>query len=297
MKDGVIKNDGTSRFIKANLPATYEEMRVMAAAGTLPMDVLFNAAGWDILPDFLNKENLLKDKTAEKLGLGVDAVPDDILKFVIAPQIIVAAEGGISATCTKGDISLTAAFLDGICVFNVPEYGDYTIVADYGNGRTNTGTVRVDQVAQYPLDFGKYRLYLYDTGDQCEEVTGGWEQNTAANMWGYAASGGYVNFAADSIYINAPDNISAVANSKNKITISGLSKMVAVFGTVKDNDPKVMLVPDKTGNLITATVKSLSPAGSNSTVEVSISDVSGSYYIAFGTASGRNAYLKQLWME
>lgn len=78
MKDGVIKNDGTSRLIKANLPATYEEMRTMAAAGTLPADILFNDAGWDVLPDFLNKANLMKDQTATLFGLGPDAVPDDV---------------------------------------------------------------------------------------------------------------------------------------------------------------------------------------------------------------------------
>ena len=82
MNDGIIKADGTSRLMRAELPATYEEFRTQAAAGTLPMDILFNADGWTQLPTFLNKGALLKDLTAALYGLGVDAVPDEVLQFL-----------------------------------------------------------------------------------------------------------------------------------------------------------------------------------------------------------------------
>lgn len=82
MNDGIIKADGTSRLMRAELPATYEEFRAQAAAGTLPMDILFNADGWTQLPTFLNKGALLKDLTAALYGLGADAVPDDVLAFL-----------------------------------------------------------------------------------------------------------------------------------------------------------------------------------------------------------------------
>ncbi len=82
MIDGIIKADGTSRLIRANLPATYEEFRAQAAAGTLPLDVLFNASGWSQMPTFLNKANLLKDSTASTFGLGTDAVPDDVFTYL-----------------------------------------------------------------------------------------------------------------------------------------------------------------------------------------------------------------------
>lgn len=79
MNDGIIKADGTSRLMRAELPATYEEFKAQAAAGTLPMDILFNAAGWTQLPTFLNKGALLKDLTAALFGLDETAVPDDVL--------------------------------------------------------------------------------------------------------------------------------------------------------------------------------------------------------------------------
>lgn len=63
MKDGIIKGDGTSRFIKATLPDTYESFKTACASGAQPLDILMNLAGWDTAPDFLNKENLLQDET------------------------------------------------------------------------------------------------------------------------------------------------------------------------------------------------------------------------------------------
>lgn len=82
MIDGIIKADGTSRLMRAELPATYEEFRAQCRDGTQPLDILFNALGWSQLPTFLNKENLLKDPTASMFSLGADAVPDDVLKFL-----------------------------------------------------------------------------------------------------------------------------------------------------------------------------------------------------------------------
>ena len=74
MIDGVIAQTGNSRLVKANLPATYDEFKAQAAAGTLPIDLLFNAAGWSVQPTFLNKANLLSDTTAAKYPLGTDTV-------------------------------------------------------------------------------------------------------------------------------------------------------------------------------------------------------------------------------
>lgn len=82
MIDGIIKADGTSRLMRANLPATYEEFKAQAAAGTLPLDVLFNAGGWSQLPTFLNKNNLLRDNTADLFGFNADAVPDDVFSYL-----------------------------------------------------------------------------------------------------------------------------------------------------------------------------------------------------------------------
>lgn len=85
MNDGIIKQDGTSRLVKASFPATYEEFREMAANGTLAMDVLFNAVGWQQLPTFLNKANLLQDDTAALHRLATTATLNDMFAKLSMP--------------------------------------------------------------------------------------------------------------------------------------------------------------------------------------------------------------------
>ena len=83
MNDGIIKENGTSRLMRASLPATYEEFRLKAAAGTQPLDIMFNADGWTQLPTFLNTANLLKASTADLYGLGADATPNDVFSEIL----------------------------------------------------------------------------------------------------------------------------------------------------------------------------------------------------------------------
>lgn len=81
MIDGIIKGDGTSRFLSGSLPATYEEFKQLVEQKKLPIDLLFNPAGWSQLPTFLNKANLFSDPTAEKYGAGV-VTPDAAFSFL-----------------------------------------------------------------------------------------------------------------------------------------------------------------------------------------------------------------------
>ena len=81
MKDGIIKGTGNSRYLKgAGWPASYEEFKSMAEAGTLPFDFNgINAAGWQQIGDALNKANLLGDATCDVLGIPRTAVVNDAL--------------------------------------------------------------------------------------------------------------------------------------------------------------------------------------------------------------------------
>lgn len=63
MRDGIISEQMKSRLIKAGLPATYEELVALAADTGIPADILFNEEGWQQLPTYLSKANLLSDAT------------------------------------------------------------------------------------------------------------------------------------------------------------------------------------------------------------------------------------------
>jgi hypothetical protein len=84
VKDGIIKGDGTSRKMKATLPATYEEFKQAAEAGNQLLDILFNAAGWQQQPTLLNKENLGQDETMAVYNRGPEGTVDDLFQSVFA---------------------------------------------------------------------------------------------------------------------------------------------------------------------------------------------------------------------
>lgn len=84
MKDGIIKGNGTSRKMKATLPATYEEFKQAAGAGEQTLDVMFNAPGWQQQPTLLNKENLGQDETMAVYNRGPEGTVDDLFQSVFA---------------------------------------------------------------------------------------------------------------------------------------------------------------------------------------------------------------------
>lgn len=90
MVDGIVKYDGTSRMLVGQFPATYEEYRALAAGNGVPVDVLFNSSGWQQLPTFLNKANLLTDETAKMFNksfgsyVTIDGVFNLIATFLAA---------------------------------------------------------------------------------------------------------------------------------------------------------------------------------------------------------------------
>ena len=68
MIDGRINESKDSRLIKADLPATYEQFRALAAGDGIPIDLLINLLGWAQIPTWLNKASLLDDTTAAATG-------------------------------------------------------------------------------------------------------------------------------------------------------------------------------------------------------------------------------------
>lgn len=93
MKDGIIKANGNSRYLKsvANFLTLYPDYESFAAAlveGTLPIDLNgLNDAGWEQKPTYLNKANLLDDTTASKLGLTGDPTVNQALAGILRKPI------------------------------------------------------------------------------------------------------------------------------------------------------------------------------------------------------------------
>lgn len=127
MMDGIIKSDGTSRLMQAELPATYEEFRAKCLTGDQPLDVLFNALGWSQLPTFLNKTNLLQDPTAALFGFGADAVPNTVFNWL----------GQYNThwwSVLHGQAS--TEYVENKSVFNTLSSGDYIAITDGSASQT-----------------------------------------------------------------------------------------------------------------------------------------------------------------
>jgi hypothetical protein len=83
MKDFIQRGSGDSRYLKTSLPpeTSWPEALALLREGKFPMDLAgMNPAGWLQLGTLLSKANLLRDDTAEALGLTKEAVPDDAFR-------------------------------------------------------------------------------------------------------------------------------------------------------------------------------------------------------------------------
>ncbi|HWQ76862.1 MAG TPA: hypothetical protein VN441_16265 [Syntrophomonas sp.] len=108
MKDGIIRGEGNSRLLKspATIPATFAEFRAALIAGTLPVDLLYNATGWDVQGTALNKANLLTDAVAEALGLESD---DPTVSEALSLLADLIAQAGVTESTLTAHIANLAA--------------------------------------------------------------------------------------------------------------------------------------------------------------------------------------------
>ena len=104
-------------------------------------------------------------------------------------------------------------------------YGTYTITATNGTD-TVTQDVLVDMATQYNIEMS-YKLYLYNLGDECEEVTGGWGSK---QLWEEYPNG---VTSKGSDYLYGADEGNSYGNgqwaTKNIINMSAYKKLCAII--------------------------------------------------------------------
>lgn len=87
--------------------------------------------------------------------------------------ISVTYPAGSVCTCTKGTKSYKAKNTSGLALFAVPEVGDWTVSCTDGT-KTASKTVSITTDGQNETVVLTYALYLYDAGNECTSITGGW---------------------------------------------------------------------------------------------------------------------------
>ena len=125
-------------------------------------------------------------------------------------------EGSV-CTCSDGTTTLTAKDTSGKALFNVSTV-TWTVTATDGN-KTKDATVDITTEGQVESVTLNYTLVLYNDGDQCESVTGGWE--TVGNQ------PGSIIFNSDHIYWSHAEgsNVDSAVVTKNPIDFSGYTKL------------------------------------------------------------------------
>lgn len=106
-------------------------------------------------------------------------------------------------------------------------YGTYTITAS-NSIDTTTQDVLVDMATEFDIEMS-YKLYLYNLGDECESVTGGWKQGTY-----------YTNAEAtkndNNLYLHS---YRAIFMTNNKINLTNYEKLkMHIANCTSRNDNK-----------------------------------------------------------
>jgi hypothetical protein len=185
----------------------------------------------------------------------------------------------------------------------IKEYGMYTVTATNGE-KTKTQDVLVDAAIGYEIAIA-YKLYLYNAGDECEDVTGGWGV--------YALNENVASVKnATNMYLSTTRN----SGGQNRNRANTLAKVDVT------NFNKLYFELSNTGNTTTEThyfrsfglVSTLPVSGGDTSnyigncyvnyaltddgvKEIDISDVAGEYYICFFQGITRNTQIDRVWLD
>ena len=148
----------------------------------------------------------------------------------LLPQIIVTAPTGSIVTCSKGNTTLNAEEINETWTFNVPEYGEWTILVNV-SGYEYAEMVSIDSVKQYNVQIHwsqtvNYTM-LYDNGNEQTTLTGGWTGGYADSQYTYG--GDYVKNADNLCLRKQSDGYPTIFfRTNNPVDINEYSKVATV---------------------------------------------------------------------
>ena len=226
------------------------------------------------------------EKTASKPVTIISDFNKTITFF--SATIHVTYPAGSTCTATDGVTTLTAPDTSGTWDCVVPNAGAWTVtVVDKGWTKTvnmtNSGqSVNVDLTC----------FYLYDYGDQCTAVTGGWggTQTNAA----YTTDGGKLTVNGDNLSFTNVSYGSFGITPKNGINLTGYT-MLYVLYTGKIDISVADTFPVSTSAAI-ARIISDKTYSDKTELALDVSAVAGSHKIAIGNMNTDSAYVYKVWM-
>ena len=179
---------------------------------------------------------------------------------------------------------------DGFLIKPIRELGTWTVTATDG---TNTATqdVLVDVIINYEIEMDLNKLYLYNEGDECENVTGGWDSGYKDGA--YAFSAAVKN--SDNLYFNSSMQGLGTVNS---IDLTNYTKLCAEIMSNSSSvmQPWIGYVDSKAYS--TKVNSGCTSKNVREIVSIDISAVTGNKYIlCASTNSGTDGYVYKVWLE
>ena len=133
-----------------------------------------------------------------------------------------------SCTCTNGTIVLSDLESMGLVTFFIPEAGTWTVTCSDGT-KTSSKTVSITAEGQFEKIKLVHGELLYDAGDECEDVTGGWIAGTAGQLASLAHA--QKNANSFKVWVDSMEGASDYAyrwsyiRTANKISVKDFSKI------------------------------------------------------------------------
>lgn len=175
--------------------------------------------------------------------------------------------------------------------------GTYTVTATAtdGSGNTKSGNVSITTSGQSKSVTLSYSLYLYNKGDLCSAVTGGWNSNKWSTTW-YSQTGtmtknadsitlsGYGAGAADGQVRQAVEAI-----TQNKINLSGYSTLfIKVLSSPSSSTAAdaLLSVKDSYATSPSSSVKLQLAGAGTGLLSLDVSAITGSYYVSVSLGAG-----------
>lgn len=204
--------------------------------------------------------------------------------------ISVTYPAGSVCTCTKGTKSYNAKNTSGLALFAVPEVGDWTVSCTDGTQTAST-TATVSAEGEAVNVKLAYDLRLFDNGDECAGVTGGWT-NSGYTYSSMLSAPPEISDGRIQLYGKSGGNTGI--GTAQSIDLTGYSKLVIdrdVLSTVGTNGAgQIWLLPGQT--VVSSQAKATLQFGSatgRAEQEIDVTNINTPVYV-FASVGGSAQY-------
>lgn len=233
----------------------------------------------------------------EAMNKDIDIIADYSLTMAyFTATINVTYPAGSTCTCTNGSTVLNSTSeenTNGSCTFIVPNTGTWIVSCTDGT-QTDSQNVEITEEGQSKTATLFYKTYLFNNGDQCASLTGGWVSD-GNDGYTYSNKSPAISIQDGMIKLYGTSDKNSAIGTNNTINLAEYTKMYIDWEVLSSyssttSAARLWAVPSK--NIIASQAKvncNSGAAGARRTDEISLASVNTSLYIAL-TCGGTTSY-------